>query len=287
MKEFFGSIKFKIIIVIIAVLFGIMLYSASTDGASNIPRNLLSMIVTPVQKGTAFLSNATGNFFDVFLNAQNNADENVALKAEIDRLNAMLIEHEKLIDENAQLKQITGVKDEYPDFEITPAFVTGRDPADRFGSFTIDKGTLHGISLNDPVMSSSGLIGVISEVSPINSRVKTILNSDMSVSAFEITSKELGIVSGDLVLSHSGKSKLSILSETTAIKTGDMIVTAGSSGKFPKGVPIGIVEEVSAEAHGVTMYAVIKPLVYVEEVTNVEVITEFLGQGSELLDYLG
>lgn len=284
--EFFKSNKFKIVIAIVAVLFGVMLYSAAADGMQNIPRNLLSMIITPFQKASAGFSNAVGEFFDVFFNAQDNADENVRLRAQVDELNKQLIEYEQLKDENVQLKEAIGIKEQHDDFEIEPAVVIGRDPADRYASFTIDRGSLHGISLNDPVMSSSGLIGYISELSPISARVRTILNPETNVSAFEITSNELGVVSGDTVLAHDGLCKLSILSEETKIENGFMMVTAGSSGLFPKGVPIGIVEQVSTESHGFTMYAAVRPLVDINHVVNVQVITNFVGQGSELIDYL-
>lgn len=286
MAEFFKSKIFKIIVAILAILFGMMLYSASLDGVQNIPKNLLSMIVTPFQKVTATISDATGSFFDIFINAQQNADENKELKAEIDDLNNKIIDYEKLKDENEQLKKITEIKDIYPDYEITPAFVIGRDSADRYGSFTIDKGTLQGIKLNDPVMAQSGLIGYISEVSSINARVKTILNPDTNISAFEISTKELGVTSGDITLAYEGMFKLSILSEETDIVRGLMVVTAGSSGKYPKGLPIGVVEDVFREPHGVTMQAIIKPLVEIDEIISVEVVTDFLGQGSELIDYL-
>lgn len=284
MGEFFKSVKFKVFIGVVALLFGVMLYSASRDGAKNIPKNLLAMVVSPFQKMTAAVSNATSDFVDVFFNARENYDDNERLKTEIDELNRQLVDYEKLKDENEELKNITGIKEMYPDFEITPAFVIGRDPADRYSSFTIDKGTLHGVSLNDPVMSGSGLIGIISEVSPINARVKTILSLDLNVSAFEIASKELGVVAGDVTLAQEGLCKMSILSEETKMFKGMMIVTAGSSGRFPKGVPIGSINDIERESHGVTMFATIKPKVDIGEVINVQVITDFLGQGSELLD---
>lgn len=284
MSEFFKSVKFKVIIAVIAVLFGAMLYSASRDGARNIPKNLLAMIVSPFQKLASMATEATADFVDVFFSARENYEENKQLKNEIDELNRQLVDYEKLKDENEELKNITGIKEMYPDFDITPAFVIGRDPADRYSSFTIDKGTLHGVSLNDPVMASSGLIGVISEVSPINARVKTILSLDLNVGAFEIASKELGVISGDVALAQQGLCKMSILSEQTKMFNGMMIVTAGSSGRFPKGVPIGTIKSIDRESHGVTMFATIQPKVDIGEVVNVQVITDFLGQGSEMLD---
>ncbi len=116
--------------------------------------------------------------------------------------------------------------------------------------------------------------------------MKTILSPEIDVSAFEITTKELGIVAGEVKLSQQGLCKLSILSEETKLKEGDMIVTAGSSGKYPKGVPIGKVKAVFDEPHGVTMYATIEPMESIDEAVTVQVVTNFLGQGSDLLDYV-
>ncbi len=286
MSEFFKTHKFKILAALISVLFGMMLYSASSDGVRNIPKNLLELITTPFQQASTYISKSTGNFFDRFLNYKNTIKENETLKAENAALNQKLIDYEKIKDENEQYQIVAGIKGIYPDFEITTASVVSRDPSDRYSSFMIDKGTLHGVSLYDPVMTATGLIGIVTKVGPISSRVKTILSPEIDVSAIEIVSKELGILNGDVVLSKDGLAKLSILSEDTVIKSGDMIITAGASGIYPKGIPVGKIVDVKSESHGITKYATVKPLDSIDEVTTVQVITNFNGQGSELIDYL-
>ena len=65
-----------------------------------------------------------------------------------------------------------------------------------------------------------------------------------------------------------------------------MIVTAGASGLYPKGIPIGTVMKVDTESTGITKYAEIQPFEDVSSVTTVQVVTSFLGQGSRLEDYL-
>lgn len=286
MAEFFKSKKFKIIIAIVAVLFGMMLFSASGNGIANIPRNLLTMITTPFQKGSAYVADATGKFFDKFLNASNISKENESLKKELSKLNHELIDYEKLKDENEQLKKVAGIKENYPDFETTTAFVISRDPNDRYSSFIIDKGTLQGVAVNDPVITSNGLVGIVTEVSQINARVQTVLSPEIDVSSYEIATKELGVISGENKLAQAGKCKMSILSEETKIKKGDMIVTAGSTGKFPKGLPIGRVDDIFTESHGFTMYATISPIEPIDKVVTVQVITKFLGQGSDVMDFI-
>ncbi|MEG1028291.1 MAG: hypothetical protein RSE07_06350, partial [Oscillospiraceae bacterium] len=58
-------------------------------------------------------------------------------------------------------------------------------------------------------------------------------------------------------------------------------------GRFPKDLPLGKIDEIGQENHGSTMYAIINPMDDISKVTDVYVITDFLGQGSELIDYIG
>jgi rod shape-determining protein MreC len=282
--RFFKSHRFKILIAIIALLFGMMLYSASGDGIANIPRNLLEMVTTPLQQMTAAVSRGVDDFFGVFINAKKNAVENEQLRAQLAEYNQALIDYEKLKDENEQLKQAVGIKDLYPDFEMTIASVVSRDPADRYGSFILDKGTLNGVSQGDPVMTANGLVGVVTKTGLTSARVQTVLSPEVNVSVLEISTKELGVVQGDVKLSQEGLTKMSILSSETEIQPGALIITAGASGAYPKGLPLGTVKEVAGESHGVTKYAVIQPLEPVDKVDTVMVVTDFLGQGSQPVD---
>lgn len=287
MLDFFQSKRFKILILILALLFGMLLYSASHEGVDNIPKNMLEIISTPFQVVSARMTATSDDFFDRIFNYQNTILENQRLIAENAELNQKLIDYEKLKDENEQYKTMEGIKEIYPDFEISMAFVISRDPADRFSSFMIDRGELHGISLNDPVITPNGLVGIVTDVGPISSRVQTILSPENNVSSIEIYSKELGILVGDIALSEDGYAKFSILSSDTVIEEGDMITTTNVTGLYPAGVPIGTIIDVKTESHGVTKYAIIEPFVDIVDVTTVQVITGFLGQGSELFDYLG
>ena len=167
-----------------------------------------------------------------------------------------------------------------------PAQVVSRDSADRASSFIIDRGSLHGIAVNDPVITSNGLVGIVTQVGPISARVKTILSPEIDVGAIDIKTDQLGVVSGNYTDAESGKTRMEILSEETTIEEGNMIVTAGSSGIYPQGIPIGTVTKIETETTGITKYAEIEPMEDVTSVTTVQVVTSFLGQGSRLEDYL-
>lgn len=287
MRDFFSSKSFKILLAVIALMFGMMIYSASGDGAQNIPRNLLEMVTMPFQQAGAFLSNTVGGWFEGIASYGNLATENEELKEQIAELNQQMVDYEKLKDENEQLKAIAGIKEMYPDYEILPAQVVSRDASDRASSFIIDRGELHGVSLNDPVITANGLVGIVTQVGPISSRVKTILSPEIDVSAFDIKTAQLGIVSGEYNAAQAGIAKMEILAENTDMTVGSMIVTAGASGLYPKGLPIGTVLSITSQENGITLVAEIDPFEDPASVTTVQVVTDFLGQGSKLEEYLG
>lgn len=91
-------------------------------------------------------------------------EENERLKEENRRLTQRQLEFDKYKLENEQLKEYLDIKEKNPDFDFETAFVIGRDPNDRFYAFTIDKGSLDGISLHDPVITEDGLVGMVVEV---------------------------------------------------------------------------------------------------------------------------
>lgn len=278
MREFFKSRRFKIILAVVAVLLGGMLYSATTGGLATLPEKVLSYVVIPVQKAAAWVSDGLTDFFTVFFDARENYEENLRLKEEISNLRKQLVDYEATKTENERLKEITGLKELQEDIEFQPAGVIARDPDDRFGSFTIDAGTLHGVSVRDPVVTGEGLVGYVSEVGPLYAKVVTILSPDLNVGAMEIRTKDTGNVTGSVELAAKGRTRLELLPKDTQIKAGDIIVTSGTSGFFPQRIPIGTVEEVVLEKSGITCTAVIRPVSEIDEIKNVFVLTDFLGK---------
>ena len=280
MREFFKSLRFKIILAVVAVILGGMLYAASTGGLATIPEQLLSYVVYPIQRAAASVSDGISEFLSVFLDARANYEENIALKEQIAEYRKMLVDYEDTKTENERLKEITGLKELNEDFEFQPAGVIARDPDDRFGSFTIDIGTLHGISVRDPVVTGAGLIGYISKVGPTYAQVTTILSPDCNVGAMEIRTKDTGNITGTVEYAAEGLTKFELLPRETEVLEGDIVVTAGTSGLFPQNLVVGTVEEVALEQSGITRYAVIRPVTEISEVKNVFVLTDFLGKAN-------
>lgn len=279
MGDFFKSIRFKILIVLLVVLIGFMLQAAWNGGLSPILEQSIGMVVAPFQKGAATVTNFFTGYFQRYVRADEISDENERLREELNELRAQLVDFETYKLENETLKQFLDIKEKNPDFELEPAAVISRDQGSRFFSFTIDKGYLHGVSALDPVISPDGLVGRIQEVGANYSKVVTILDVSSDVGAYDVRTRDIGTVTGDFTLASNRTCKLSYLPRESGAAVGDMVVTTGG-GLFPKDLTIGTITKVSAEAGGISLYAVVEPAADVAELSSVMVIKSFEGQGN-------
>ena len=194
-------------------------------------------------------------------------------------------DYENYKHENESLREQLGIKEEHPEWETTTASVIGRDPADQFYSFTIDKGSLDGVSYQDPVITQDGLVGIVSEVGTVFSKVTTILDVRLNVACQDVRTQDVATVSGDIAMAEQGQCRMSLIPRESGVAKGDIIQTAGTSGLYPQGIVIGRIEEVAFEPQGTMMYAVIEPTNQIKSIKDVVVITSFQGQGSSLTSF--
>ena len=103
----------------------------------------------------------------------------------------------------------------------------------------IDKGSNHGVSLDSGVINSSGIIGIINNVSPDYSSIISILNTDLKINVMVKRLSTIGSLSRDGY--NSTKMILSDIPSSNQVKLGDTIITGGMSFYFPKGINIGII----------------------------------------------
>lgn len=281
MREFFKSIFFKILLGIVAIFLGFIIYEASTGNISS-PSQFLSLISSPFQKAATAISDGIDNVLDPVINARQFQKENEKLKEQITDLNERLIEYETMKAEYDQLQDIAGLKSVNEDFEMVPAIIVSRN-ADNFGTFQINKGELHGLSVGDPVIvadsTDSILVGKISSVGKTYAQVMTVTNPNFFVTGYDNETKEAGVINGEISLAVSGKCRMLYLDKNSPIKEGALIITSGSAGVFPASLQIGNVLSLEMETNGISAYAVIKPLANAKDLTGVLVITDFTGKG--------
>ena len=279
MRDFFYSKKFKVILCVLALLIGITLYTVK-ESSSDPGNSVIAKVFAPVQKLATSIKNGVEESLSVITNAKQYYEDNKQLRAQLDELYVQIVDYEKLKNENEQLRKVIGLKEDFPDYEFSPPCqIISKTANDPFGSFIIDKGTTDGVSVYDPVITDTGLVGIVTKASTTYSRVTTIFSPDVPVGAYCIRNDTTGIVECDAELASKGVCRMKYIEKDSDLKKGDIIVTSGNSGLFPKDRVIGIVEEIYIEESGLSKTAVIKPVADIKNIQSVFVITSFNGQG--------
>lgn len=278
LKDFFHTRSFKILLASVFVLLGLMLYTTSVG--SSVTANLLGFISAPMQKiSTGVTTNAAVLAEDVTVSNEQLQAENNALKEEITKLREQLVDYYEMKQKNEQYETVLELKKANKDYQMLPATVIGRDPNDVFYSFSIDQGSLNGVSKNDPVITGDGVVGWVSEVYTTSSRVTTLFSPNTKIGAIAKKTRDTGVTGCDIQLADEGYIKLAYLTSENTIEAGDIITTTGLSGMYPKDLLIGTVKELRYEDNGVSQYALVEPFVDVKNVRDVFVLTDFEGKG--------
>ena len=261
------------------MLIALMLRASWTGGLSPAIEQVAGAVVAPFQKLSSTISDGVSGFFRRYARADEVAQENEALRSEINELRAQLVNYEEYKHENEELRKYLDIeyKEEHPDFEMTPAAVVARDPDSRFYSFTIDKGSLDGVAPYDPVVCADGLVGRVKEVGLTYSKVITILDVEIDVGAYDARTRDIGIVNGSVALAADGRCIMNYLPRESGAAQGDLVVTSGGN-LSPKGLVIGKIARLDNAPGNISLYAEIEPTADIRNLTDVMVITSFNGQ---------
>ena len=184
MRFFFRSRKFKIILAVLAALIAVSVACAVVGGKMSPQANIAGTITAPFRALATKISNGISDFVGAYTDGEKLSLENAELESEIAELREKLADYETVTNENKFYKDYLEIKDKNPSFKFAPATLISRDKEDPYMGFTINKGTVNGISANDPVITESGLVGFISQAGLTTSKVVTVLSPELSPSRF-------------------------------------------------------------------------------------------------------
>lgn len=260
-----------------ALLAGSVFAVASRSGSSPLT-SVTSVIFGPLSRLSSYVAAEFADIPVSFKSSSQLLKENEELQKKIDNLTDQLVDYEQLRHKNEFYQQFLEIKEEHSDYVFAEAAIIGRDAADTMGSFTLNKGSAHGISVNDPVIYGKYLVGVISSVTPTQCTVNTILNPKVNVSAYEVRTRDLGYVTSTVALAQEGHCHMPGLASSTAVTAGGIVCTSGVGGIFPRDLIIGNIVDVVDGTVDISASAIIEPGVDFGEITDVFIITSFDGQ---------
>jgi rod shape-determining protein MreC len=232
------------VFIIGAVLF--LLSSNSDLGPTwNPAEQFVIEITAPFQK---LIKQTTKSTEELWLNYFRLVDvhhENTQLKNEIHELKMANSRYRELLATQERLEELLQFKQTI-NRPVLAAQVIGRDPTGWFKSVIIDKGKWAGLRLDMPVVNAFGVVGRVVSVSSNYAKVLLIIDQNSAVDCLVQRSRDRGMLKGLM----SEICKLDYMAKSNDITVGDIVVTSGLGGVFPKGLPVGRildVKEISGE----------------------------------------
>lgn len=267
---------FKVLITVVCILLVLALITA---GNSTVGGIVTGYILNPLLRVASDFTNSADETITPPKSVEEFEEENDKLKEENRRLNDMLVEYYDLKKENDELYKFYNIKKNNEDFSVVPSTVISRDPNENFYGFILDKGSADGVKPDDPVMTDNGLVGYVCEVSTKSCKVTSIISPAAQVGAVDKKTGDEGVVTGSPEYSDSGIAVMKNISAQNAMKSGDIVVTSGYGGMYPKNIKIGTVSKLDYDSYTGMPVAIVKPFEDVRNITSAAIITNFSGKG--------
>lgn len=270
------SLKSKYVLLILTFLcIGLIFVTLSTQSASGPMKTAAGYSIVPIQNGINKIGTWFGGLKNNFQDMQKLTKKNKELQAKLDD---MTVENSRLQQDKYELQRLQDLyklDQKYEKYHKVGARVIATDAGNWFSTFIIDKGKKDGIKVDMNVIAGSGLVGIVTEVGPNWSSVRSIIDDSSNVSAMLLSTSDRCMIRGDLKLMNEGSIRLEQLDNNDhKVKVGEQVVTSHISPKYLEGLVIGYVNKISVDANNLTRSGYVTPVVDFKHLQEVLVITD-------------
>ncbi len=260
------SVFLLLVLIVAAIVLAIL---RNTGAGSAVEATALAAIA-PVR---AALSSASSGAAAAIADAQRFDEirnENEALRAEVAQLRSSAANVQATRRENEALRAALDYQGENTEFTLLTAQVAGRDSIDTLDTLIIDRGASDGVQVGMAVLAGGSLAGRVRSVTTTSANVVPIQSGSSVVNAVAEGNdgQTDGIVEGDA----NGALRLTRIEPDAPLTIGNLVVTSGLGGGFPRGLPIGRVIAVFTSPENVFREAAVEPFVRVERVAIVQIV---------------
>ena len=170
---------------------------------------------------------------------------------------------------NVRLRNLLNFQKSITELAVA-AEVIGKDPSAWFKTVIIDKGRADGLTKGLPVVMPQGIAGQVIEVANHYSKVMLIIDRNSAVDALVQRTRARGVVKGE----STNQLRLAYVLRKKDVQVGDIVVSSGLDGIYPKGLRIGMVSEVIEHEADIFHEVFITPFVDFEKLEEVLVVLD-------------
>jgi len=247
----------------------LLLLSVQTRGHATPAADLIALITTPVQKALAAIHRGSLGVWTTYLDWKSVRVENRRLRDDNQRMRVEALVTVETSEENRRLRRLLQLRTRLP-LETLPGEIIAREWGGWVRSLTVNRGRADDIRRLTAVISPDGLVGRVVEVRPGASIVQVLTDPASTVGAHVLRTRAPGIVEGD----PRGSLRLKYMARDGAgLAVGDLVVSSGQGGLFPRGVPIGRVRTIDDRGAALFHYAALEPAVDFARIDEVLLVT--------------
>ena len=255
----------------LAVLLGhIILISAQVNTKGGVPALEAAVfgVFAEVQRGTSSVISVISDVWSGYVGLRQVRADNEVLRKRLAETEVALQQQRALADRSHLLENLLELRDRTT-LKTTGAEIIAAGATPDFRTVTIDKGTREGLAADMAVIAPAGVVGRV--VVPSASAAKVQLLVDRNAAAGAVIERRESRAQGVVVGTGEGLLRMEYVSEIADIVVGDVVVTSGIDGIYPKGFVIGRVE--SVEKTGTTFKTIlVKPAVDFSSLEEVLVV---------------
>jgi rod shape-determining protein MreC len=184
-----------------------------------------------------------------------------------------------LAEENVRLRALLDFRERRTGDVYEEALVVSPGSSNWSSSFIINKGSRNSdtlVKVGDSVITQYGmLVGRISDVGDTTSTVISVLDTTFSAAVYVGAGAGAATAKGDFTMMGQGFLIIDHFEDDVPILPGDEVMTSGLGGRVPAGLVVGRVEQVFGHSTGIGRYATVRPLISLETVSYLYVITDY------------
>ena len=164
--------------------------------------------------------------------------ENKRLRQELSRVQIALQQERALARRSRRLERLLELRSQAKLATVAAGVIAGSASPD-FRTLTIDKGTADGLGPDMAVIAPAGVVGRVITPSARAAKVQLLVDRNAAAGAMVERSRAQGVVEGT-----GGELRLNYVSGAADVTVGDVVVTSGIDGIYPKGLVVGQIESV-------------------------------------------
>ena len=254
---------------LLALPFAIFAAKARKPMSHNAFDRVVLALTAPVEKAIVLSIGGLQDAWSAYVALRGVREENLRLRRDVLRAHAEASALAEVKGENERLKRLLEYADKNSPTRYLVAEVIAVGASPHSHVLRIARGTDDGVIQGAPVVAPDGVVGQIAVATAHYADVQLILSPTSAIPAISQRTRGRSTVKG---VGDVTRCKLEYALRTDDLQNGDLLLTAGGPGFFPKGLPIGHVVNVAKRPTGMFTAADVIPAVSFSRLDEVMVV---------------